>query len=194
MTDDARFVGLALGGNEQGYRGLLEHHREPIYRLVRNLVRDEENAKDITQQAFIAGFAALKRFDPAQSFRNWMSRIAINKCRDWARRRAVRQFLWSGDAEGAMLLAADDDPGPERTTMARRELTEVMRAIDALPHRLKEVIMLRSVEQLSQQECAEILNITQKAVETRLYRARARLNADLAIPAAERLSAADTNA
>ena len=93
-----------------------------------------------------------------------------------------------------MLLAADDDPGPERMTMARRELAEVMRAIDALPHRLKEVIMLRSVEQLSQQECAEILNITQKAVETRLYRARARLNADLAIPAAEILSAADTDA
>ena len=185
MTDDAHFVGLALSGNERGYRSLLEHHREPIYRLVRNLVRDDEEAKDITQQAFISGFAAIKRFDSAQSFRNWMSRIAINKCRDWARRRAVRQLLWSGDAEEATLLAADDDPGPERLTMARRELANVMRAIDALPQRLKEVIVLRSVEQLSQQECADILNITQKAVETRLYRARARLNAVLAIPAAE---------
>lgn len=175
-AEDASFASLALGGDERGYRGLLDRHREPIYRLVRNLVRDDEEAKDITQQAFISGFAALKRFDPAQSFRNWMSRIAINKCRDWARKRAVRRFLWSGDAEDSMLFVADGEPGADRRAVAKAELSRVEAAIDRLPQRLKEVIVLRGIEQLSQQESADVLGVTPKAVETRLYRARARLN------------------
>ena len=179
MNDDADFVGQALGGNERGYRSLLEHHREPIYRLVRNLVRDDEEAKDITQQAFISGFAALKRFDTGQSFRNWMSRIAINKCRDWARKRAVRRLLWSGDIEGPMNFVADDQPNADQTTIAKAELARVAAAIDRLPHRLKEVIVLRGIEQLTQQEAADLLNVSPKAVETRLYRARARLTDDL---------------
>lgn len=175
-TDDAHFVGQALCGDERGYRGLLEHHREPIYRLVRNMVRDEEEAKDVTQQAFISGFAALKRFDTEQSFRTWMSRIAINKCRDWARKRAVRRLLWAGEAEEAMSVVADDRPGAERTSMAKLELSHVLHAIDKLPQRLREVIVLRGIEQLGQSESAQILNITPKAVETRLHRARTRLN------------------
>lgn len=182
-TNDAHFVEQALGGNEQGYRSLLEHHREPIYRLVRNLVRDEEEAKDITQQAFISAFAALKRFDAAQSFRIWMSRIAINKCRDWARKRAVRRLLWSGDAEEAMSVVADVRPGADRNAMAKLELSHVLHAIDKLPQRLREVIVLRGIEQMDQQESAHILNITPKAVETRLHRARRRLNEILVRPA-----------
>ena len=76
---DGELARLALAGREDGYRRLLERHRDAVFRLVRSLVGDSDAALDITQEAFVSGFAALKRYDPERPFRAWMSRIA-NRC------------------------------------------------------------------------------------------------------------------
>src|SRR3546814_8906266 len=75
------------------YGELMRRHREPVYRLVRGHIGDADAALDVTQQSFIAAFAALARYDGARPFRVWMARIAINKCHDWTRRRAVRRLF-----------------------------------------------------------------------------------------------------
>ena len=105
-----------------------------------------------------------------------MTRIALNKCRDWSRRRAVRQLFEFGLSEGLDAAFPDDAPLPDRITGGRAELAAVSRAIADLPTQLKEVLLLRAVDDMSQAETAAILGISEKAVETRLSRARKKLS------------------
>ena len=153
----------------------MRRYRDPVYRQVRGQIGDADAALDVTQACFVAAFAALARYDQARPFRLWIARIAINKCRDWARRRAVRRmlsFALPSDAAGDIV---DPQASPEAQVTDAEELRRTMRAIAALPARLRDVIVLRTIEGSSQTETAEVLGISEKAVETRLYRARAKL-------------------
>ncbi len=174
---DAVLVRGALAGDPQAERALVERHREAVYRLARTATGDAEEAFDITQDAFIAAFGALSRYDPTRSFRGWIAAITLNRCRDWARRRVVRRFLGLPLPDNAAEWIADDAPSPETQAADRAALAATARAIAALPSSLKDVLILRTIEGLSQQETAAALGISAKAVETRLYRARQKLAA-----------------
>jgi RNA polymerase sigma-70 factor (ECF subfamily) len=172
---DAALVRGALAGEAQAARALVERHREGVYRLARTATGDAEEAFDITQEAFVAAFGALARYDPARPFRGWIAAITLNKCRDWARRRAVRRWLGLPLPENSGDWVGDEAPSPEAEAAGRDELAATARAIAELPASLKDVLILRTMEGLSQQETAEALSISAKAVETRLYRARQKL-------------------
>lgn len=172
---DGELVALALGGREDGYRRLLERHREPVFRLVRGLTGDNDAAREVTQEAFIAGFAALHRFDPSRPFKSWIARIAVNKARDWARRRKVRAFFTRAVGLEGALNIADGAALPDAVAADRAELAHVLVAMDRLPQNLREVLVLRTIEEVSEADTALTLEISAKAVETRLYRARKRL-------------------
>lgn len=173
---DGELARFALAGREDGYRRLLKRHRDPVFRLVRSLVGDGDAALDITQEAFVAGFAALKRFDPERPFRAWISRIAVNKARDWARRRKVRSFFSRAVDIDEAFAVADDAPRSDTILADRIELARAMKAIAILPHNLREVLVLRTIEDVPEAEAALMLGITGKAIETRLYRARKQLS------------------
>ena len=173
---DAALVRKVLADDGQAARELVERHREAVYRLARAATGDAEDAFDITQEAFVAAFGALSRYDPRRSFRGWIAAIALNKCRDRARRRAVRRFLGLPMPENAAEWIADDTPSPETLAVSRDELVTTARALAALPSALKDVLILRTIEGMSQQETADALGISTKAVETRLYRARQKLS------------------
>ncbi len=172
---DAELKALALGGNEGAYRAFLSRYKAPIYRLIRGTIGDADEALDLTQEAFVSAFAALKSYDPVRPFQSWIARIAINKCRDWARRRAVRSFFTRAAPLDDGLAIAADQPLPDAEAFDRAELARVEQVIRQLPHRLREVLVLRGVEGLSQAEAADVLGVSEKAVETRLYRARKQL-------------------
>lgn len=175
-ASDGELVAEALAGRETGYRRLLERHRDSVYRLLRSLTGDADAAVDITQEAFIAGFAALNRYDPARPFPAWISRIAVNKARDWARRRKVRAFFSRAVGIDEAISVADVAVLQDAVVADRAELARVMKAIALLPHNLREALALRTMEDKSEAETAAMLGISDKAVETRLYRARIRLN------------------
>ncbi len=129
----------------------------------------------MTQEAFIAAFAALKNYDGVRPFKTWMSRIAINKCRDWARRRAVRRFFsFALPLESAATIADETIPADQQLA-DRAELARVRKAITKLPAAIREPLILRTIEGLTQAETAQVLGISEKSVETRLYRARKKL-------------------
>lgn len=175
QCSDGDLAALAFGGEERAYREFLRRYREPVYRLVRYTIRDGEEALDVTQESFVSAFAALKRYDRERPFRLWISRIALNKCRDWARRRAVRAFFTRAAPLDDAFGLASDDASPEVEASDRAEMRRVNAAIGELPAKLREVLVLRAVEGMSQAEAAEALGVTEKTVETRLYRARAKL-------------------
>ena len=155
----------------------MRRHREPIYRLVRGYVGSQEDALDLVQECFTSAFKRLDRYDQSRPLRAWLSRIAINKCRDWARRRAVRRVLFPSWADHPTLDVVDPAPATDQALAEREELRALRRAISELPKNLKEPLVLRTIEGLSQSETAGVLGISEKAVETRVYRARRRLAA-----------------
>lgn len=173
---DALLVRGALADDAQAARALVERHRDAVYRLARSATGDPEEAFDITQDAFVAAFAALHRYDPARPFRGWIAAIALNKCRDHARKRAVRRFLGLPLPDNLADWVADNAPSPEIVAADRAELAATARAIATLPTSLKDVLLLRTIEGMSQHETAAALGISTKAVETRLYRARQKLS------------------
>ncbi|MDX3911808.1 MAG: RNA polymerase sigma factor, partial [Sphingobium sp.] len=121
---DGELAALALAGRQSAYGELMLRHRESVYRLVRGHIGDAEAALDVTQQSFIAAFAALGRYDGTRPFRVWMSRIVINKCHDWRRRRAVRNFFSHALALGEAEHVVDEAPLPDQAIGAEQQLAE----------------------------------------------------------------------
>ncbi|MDR6511122.1 RNA polymerase sigma-70 factor (ECF subfamily) [Novosphingobium capsulatum] len=176
-ADDAALVRAALAGDEQGYRQLMARHRAVVHRVAWAQTGQADAALDVTQDTFIAAFAALRRYDPARPLGAWLARIALNKGRDWRRRQAVRRLFlgWRGQGEAAVEHVPDSAPGPEREAAGRADLARLRQAIDALPQALREAIVLHGVEGMPQREVAMMLDVSEKTIETRVYRARKKL-------------------
>lgn len=170
---DAELATLSIAGRQAAYAEIMRRHRQSVFRVVRACVGEADEALDLLQETFVAAHHALSRYDGDRSMRAWLSAIAINKCRDWGRKRTVRRFLTFATPIGPEAEAvADDQVGIDDAASDRQELDRVTRAISALPANLREPLVLRTIEGLSQAETADVLGISEKAVETRLYRAR----------------------
>lgn len=189
MTDapadrtDGELAALSLAGRQLAFAEIVHRHKEPLHRLVARIIGDDDEALDIVQEAFVSAHRALASYDMARPMRAWLSRIAINKARDWRRRRAVRRLVSAILPLDYPSDAADETPSAETVAGDREELHRVAVAITALPSNLRETLVLRTIEGLSQAETAETLGISEKAVETRLYRARQKLADRIGRPA-----------
>lgn len=179
---DGELAALSLAGRHSAFAEIMRRHRDPIYRVVRSHIGDVEEALDVTQECFLSAYRALRSYDPDRPFRAWISRIAINKCRDWGRRRAVRKFLRFDAPPEQINVIPDNAPQTDEALAERQHLNRLARAISILPSALKEPLILHTIEGLSQAETAAVLSISHKAVETRIARARAKLAEYMAEP------------
>lgn len=179
---DADLAALALAGRQTAFAELMRRHQAAVYRITRAHVGDADEALDLVQDSFAAAFTALARYQPDRPFRPWIARIAINKCRDWVRRQTIRNFFARALplSDHIANTIADPVPALDAALADREELNRLWRAVALLPASLKEPLILRTIEGLSQAEAAAALSISEKAVETRLYRARAKLAESLA--------------
>jgi RNA polymerase sigma-70 factor (ECF subfamily) len=180
--DDAALVALHLRGapamRQPAFAALMRRHKRSLYRLVVAQTGDADEALDLVQESFVAAHGALARYDPARSLRAWLARIAINKCRDWHRRRQVRRFLTRVLPIEAGERIADPAADAEAQAIGRDDLAQTLARIARLPAALREPLLLCGVDDLSHAEAAEALGISAKAVELRIRRARATLAAD----------------
>jgi RNA polymerase sigma-70 factor (ECF subfamily) len=172
---DGELAALASAGRQSAFAEIMARHQAAIYRLVRGHVGDADEALDVTQEAFTAAYLTLRRFDENRPLRAWLARIAINKCRDWRRRRVVRRFFAFAAPLTEAAGVTDDTPDAEEAALEKEEQERLWNAISSLPAGLKEPLLLRTMEGLSTAETAELLGTTAKAIEGRMYRARARL-------------------
>lgn len=181
--DDAALAAAVIAGDSRAFTELMRRHKEALYRFIRRYVGDADEAYDLLQDTFLAAWSALPGFDSARPMRAWLRRIALNKCRDWSRRRSVRRFFFAAapidnNAHRVAIPASETEPEQER------RLADLDRQIANLPAGLKEPLLLTQFEGLSHKEAAQILNISPKAVEMRIYRARAQLASGLGLPPA----------
>lgn len=174
---DAALAISARQGSHSAFAALMRRHKGWLYQFIRRYVADRDDAYDIVQESFVAAWGAIGRFDPERPLEAWLRRIALNKCRDRARRNAVRRAALAVFGLGA---SEETVPAhPEGEANAGNALRRLETAIAALPRQLKEPLVLTALEGLSHREAGELLGINAKAVETRVYRAKRRLAAVL---------------
>ena len=173
---DGELATLGIAGRDAAFAEIMRRHREAVYRIALANIADPDEALDLTQETFVSAHLALRRYDGARPMRAWLAAIALNKCRDWARRRAVRRlFRFATPLDDVAGVVADQSPDPERTAAGRQAMRRLARAVAALPASLREPLVLHTIEGMSQAETAAVLSISEKAVETRLRRARIKL-------------------
>ncbi len=176
-VEDGALATRAAAGDTAAFGLLMRRHKEPLYRVIRRMTGDAEEAYDLLQESFVAMWRGLARYDPARPFEAWAHSIALNKVRDWGRKRAVRRLVAAiiPRLERTADLTPDPTPSPEMQAADAQALAAVDRAISALPIQLREPLVLTVFDGRSQAEVAALLGISPKAVETRIRRARQKL-------------------
>lgn len=179
MDPDLPLIKALQGGDDSALNELIDRHRAPLHRFIYRYLRNEATTEDVVEETFVRVYFKAGKFLPKSSVKTWIYTIALNLCRDQFRRLARHRGDFSMDAtplaNAPRAEIADRAPLPSARADAMDGATQLQRAIDALPEKLREALILFSLEERSQQEVAEILGITPKAVETRVYHAKARL-------------------
>jgi RNA polymerase sigma-70 factor (ECF subfamily) len=173
---DASLAVAARQGDEAAFAALMRRHKGWLYQFIRRYVADRDDAYDVLQESFVSAWGALSRFDPERPFEAWLRHIALNKCRDRARRDAVRRAaLRLFGFGGGDISATSVAPLADSTVTADHALHRLDVAIGKLSRQLKEPLVLTMLEGLSHKEAGALLGINAKAVETRVYRAKRQL-------------------
>lgn len=182
---DAEAVTQAAGGDHEAFRVLVERYQNRAYGLALRVMKDEETARDVVQEAFLKAYRSLDRFEGRSSFYTWFYRVVMNLCLDAKRRQpAGRSVEW--DEQRAMQTPASTgvdaiDPDRQRAAgpageLERAQLRDALRsAIDQLPDDARQTLVLREVDGLSYSEIADALEIPKGTVMSRLHHARKRL-------------------
>jgi RNA polymerase sigma-70 factor (ECF subfamily) len=172
---DEEVVQQVLDGDTPLFELLMRRHNERLYRAARAITRDEAEAEEVMQQAYVNAFTSLRQFQGQARFATWLTRIAINEALSRVRRSGRYEPFdeQSSNVEAFMPLNTAPDPERQAFTGELRDLLES--AIDALPDGAREVFVLRDVEGLSTAETAASLGVSDDVVKTRLSRARGSL-------------------
>jgi RNA polymerase sigma-70 factor, ECF subfamily len=173
---DGVVVERILAGAKSEFAVLMRRYNQRMFRTVRAIVRQDEEAEDVVQQAWLAAYAALATFRGDSSLGTWLTRIAVNEAIGRIRARNRRGDIYLVDAGEDM---ATDDPSPEDESVARETARVLEKHIDALPDTYRLVFVMRDVEELTTAETATVLGISEGAVRVRLHRARQLLQGSL---------------
>jgi len=184
VSDDAQLVRRALARDGAAVRTIIEQNNRRLYRIARSVVRNDSDAEDVVQEAYVNAFTHLDSFRGDSSLATWLARITMNEALTRLRRASQTVSLETPTAHRveAQIIkfpqtTTSDDP--ERT-MAQREILRIVeRATDNLPEIFRTVFVARVIEGMSVEETADLLGLTAKTVKTRLHRARRLLRQQL---------------
>src|SRR4051794_30808198 len=174
---DEDIVQRVLKGETPLFEVLMRRHNERVYRAARAILRDEREAEDVMQEAYVSAYTHLRQFDARATFSTWLTKIAVNEALLRAKRRGRYDLL--DDASLETVMPTPTVPDPERQAFGRELGALIEGAIDGLGDGYREVFMLRQVRGLSTAETADVLGLTEDVVKTRFSRARHALRKDL---------------
>ncbi|MCF6292243.1 MAG: sigma-70 family RNA polymerase sigma factor [Robiginitomaculum sp.] len=171
--DDRALVQLALSHKDFAFTILMRRFKLPLFKFALRHIGDADDAEDIVQETFVAAHRNLFRYNPKYEVSTWLYRIALNKCRDLGRKRKAMYFInrINPMLEQQVSQFADNSD-PETSLLEKTALQLLAKKVAELPAKLREPLILCAIEDMSHKQAAEILNISPKAVETRIYRAR----------------------
>jgi RNA polymerase sigma-70 factor, ECF subfamily len=183
---DGELVSLARRGEAAAFREIMRRNNRHLFRAARGVLRDDAEAEDVVQEAYVRAFRGLAGFRGDASLSTWLTRIALNEALGRLRRRratvdleAIEVAQAGGGARILMFPTAQAGGDPEGAA-ARREIRRLLEeAIDDLPEAFRLVLVARDVDGISVEATAQILGVRPETVRTRLHRARRLLRAAL---------------
>lgn len=177
MTD-LEAVRITLDGNAEAYRFLVEKYQSMVFSIAVGFVHVRQDAEDITQDVFIVAYRSLASFQNKSEFRTWLYRIALNTSITYASRKKRHRLLMGATIDEEQLQTSG---GTEpQTHQERKEVhAEIRRAIDELPDNQRKAFVLSKYKDLGQREIAQIMNISEGAVEQLMQRAKKNLQKKL---------------
>jgi RNA polymerase sigma-70 factor (ECF subfamily) len=175
---DEEVVARVLAGETAMFEIVMRRHNQRLYRVARAILRDDGEAEDVMQDAYVRAYEHLNQFAGRAKFSTWLTRIAVHEA--LARQRRRDRYEELSEREGdPMDRFASVTPNPEQLT-SNSELRKLLEnAVEKLPDAYRVVFMLRDVEEMSTTETAYALEITEENVKVRLHRARALLRKGL---------------
>ena len=171
---DEAVVAHVRAGDIAQFEILMRRYNQRLYRVVRSILRDDAEAEDVVQDAYVRAYTYLDQYAGEAKFSTWLTRIAVNEAL-----RRVRVRRRSTNIETLAPLEAGEGEGPEQQVFHRELRSAMHTAVDRLPERYRSVFMLRDVDGLSTGETARCLDIPAQTVKTRLHRGRALLRKEL---------------
>ncbi len=182
-SSDEELVALSQKGNQGAFEELVERYKQKAYRIAFDFARDRDEAKDLSQEAFLKAFSHLKQFDGRSRFYTWFYRILVNVCLDYRRRlkRAPTEaFGESMENEAEPSYPAAAQTAPDQHVIARQMSQRVGVALAALPPKQRTAFILRNHQGLSIREIAESMQMAEGTVKVHLHRAVTALRQRLA--------------
>ena len=171
---DEEVVRRVRAGETALFEVVMRRYNQRLYRVARAILRDDAEAEDVTQQAYVNAYRHLDQFAGRAMFSTWLTKIAVHEALVRARRRGRfddKEAVHDRDGE-TMGAVTSPGPDPERQAFAGELRTLIESAIEALPEHYRAVFVMREVEGMSTAESAECLDITEETAKTRLHRAR----------------------
>jgi len=177
VSDDAELVRRALARDAGAFRAIMQKHNRRLYRIARGVLRNNTDAEDAVQDAYVSAFTHLANYRGESTLATWLSRIVMNEALGQLRRKRPAVDLTAvepmrSEAEIIQFPLSTPNDDPERTMAQRQILQLVEQATDNLPEAFRLVFVTRVIEGMSVEETSELLGIKPETVKTRLHRAR----------------------
>jgi RNA polymerase sigma-70 factor, ECF subfamily len=174
MSDPStlEWVNAAMEGNQDAFAEIVYAYQDAVYNLCYRMLGERTEAEDAAQEAFLRAYLNLKRYDPARSFKTWILSIASNYCIDRLRRRRLQWLSLDDEPTSDHLALSSDDPEPEPAMLMREHSKAIQKLLSDLSPEYRAAVVLRYWYDYSYAEIADIMDTTESAVKSRLFRAR----------------------
>jgi len=174
---EKKLVELSANGNVEAFETLVQAHQKRVYNIALRMAKDPEDALELSQDALVRAFTAIKKFRGESSFSTWLYRITMNVCTDFLRKRnkAVVVSLEqgaAGDENSNAVQLPEKSPGPDELAEKKQLKEMVKQAMDLLSVEHRQVLILRDLMDLTYKDIANTLNVNEGTIKSRINRAR----------------------
>lgn len=174
---DFLLIESAKGGDEKAYAELMQRYRKPVYHMILKMVRNVDDAEDLTIEAFAKAFKNLKKFNPEYTFSTWLFRIATNNCIDFIRKKkidtmSIHTTFKDDSGENVDIDIKDGNLNPQEVAIKSEKIDIIQAIVTKLPPKYQILVKLRYFQELSYDEIANEIEAPLGTVKAQLHRAR----------------------
>ena len=186
-SDEADLIRRVQSGDEMAFRDVVERYQAKVFSIIYGILRNHNDAEDISQQVFAKIYFSIRNFDFRSSLLTWIYKITVNECYDYLRKKKVRKLVYESDfsEEDSLRMentdAAVDRAEPVDSSLAQRDL--VHKLLQKVSAEDRNLILLKEVEGHSVEELAQMTGMNENTIKVKLFRARQKL-----LKAAQRLA------
>jgi RNA polymerase sigma factor (sigma-70 family) len=175
--EDFRLIDMAIDGDDAAFAKLLQRYKRPVYHMVLKMVRNIDDAEDLTIESFAKAFRSLHKFKKDFTFSTWLFRIATNNTIDFIRKKklntlSIENTFTDDDGQSVSIDVEDENLNPQEETIRVQKAELLQLFVDKLPVKYQKLVRLRYFHELSYEEIAEQLDAPLGTVKAQLHRAR----------------------